>query len=51
MKWHGAVQAQDYLGAKVGPLYVQAASDKVIEKAFADGEILQTHYRLTTNTS
>jgi hypothetical protein len=43
VKWLGAVQAQDYLGAKwaLGQR-MQAASDEAIEKAFADGEILRT---------
>jgi hypothetical protein len=44
VKWLGAVQAQDYLGAKWAlGLRIQAASDETIEKAFADGEILRTH--------
>jgi hypothetical protein len=44
VKWFGAVQAQDYLGAKWAlGLRTQAASDETIEKAFADGKILRTH--------
>ncbi len=44
VKWFGAVQAQDYLGAKWAlGLRAQAASDERIERAFADGEILRTH--------
>jgi hypothetical protein len=42
--WLGAVQAQDYPGAKwaVGQR-MRHATDEVIEKAFADGSILRTH--------
>ena len=42
--WLGAVQAQDYTGAKwaVGQR-MQAADDGVLEQAFAQGEILRTH--------
>jgi hypothetical protein len=44
VKWLGAVQAQDYLGAKwaLGQR-LRAATNETIEKAFADGEILRTH--------
>jgi hypothetical protein len=44
VKWMGAVQAQDYYGAKwaLGQR-IQAATDDDIEKAFAVGEILRTH--------
>jgi Winged helix DNA-binding domain len=44
VKWLGAVQAQDYYGAKwaLGQR-MQAATDDVIEKAFAEGKILRTH--------
>ena len=42
--WLGAVQAQDYPGAKwaVGQR-MRHATDEVIEKAFAEGSILRTH--------
>jgi hypothetical protein len=42
--WFGAVQAQDYYGAKwsLGQRMV-GATDDVIEKAFATGRILRTH--------
>ncbi|HTI58580.1 winged helix DNA-binding domain-containing protein [Mucilaginibacter sp.] len=44
VKWLGAVQAQDYAGAKwaIGQRLMNG-SDKIIEKAFNDGEILRTH--------
>jgi hypothetical protein len=44
VKWMGAVQAQDYYGAKwaLGQRLL-AATDDAIEKAFADGRILRTH--------
>jgi hypothetical protein len=44
VKWLGAVQAQDYYGAKwaLGQR-MQVATDDDIEKAFAGGEILRTH--------
>jgi hypothetical protein len=44
VKWLGAVQAQDYAGAKwaIGQRLTNG-SDKIIEKAFNDGEILRTH--------
>ena len=42
--WLGAVQAQDYYAAKWAlGLRMHAATDEVIEKAFAAGEILRTH--------
>src|SRR5712692_5990049 len=42
--WLGAVQAQDYAGAKwaVGQR-VQDATDAAIDQAFAEGKILRTH--------
>ena len=44
VKWMGAVQAQDYYGAKwaLGQR-TRDATDEDIEKAFASGEILRTH--------
>jgi len=44
VKWLGAVQAQDYYGAKwaLGQRMLGATND-AIEKAFAEGEILRTH--------
>ena len=44
VKWLGAVQAQDFYGAKwaLGQRML-AASDQDIERAFADGKILRTH--------
>lgn len=44
VKWLGAVQAQDYYGAKwaLGQRTL-TASDEDIERAFADGKILRTH--------
>src|SRR5436853_3838446 len=42
--WLGAVQAQDYPGAKWAlGLRMQNATDNVIEQAFTDGTILRTH--------
>jgi hypothetical protein len=42
--WLGAVQAQDYAGAKWAlGMRMQAASDGLIEQAFNDGAILRTH--------
>ncbi len=42
--WLGAVQAQDYAGAKWAlGLRMQHATDDMIEQAFADGTILRTH--------
>jgi len=44
VKWLGAMQAQDYLGAKWAlGLRMQDASDETIEEAFATGDILRTH--------
>src|SRR6185436_20233344 len=44
VEWLGAVQAQDYYGAKwaIGQR-MRNAADQDIEKAFASGEILRTH--------
>jgi hypothetical protein len=44
VQWMGAVQAQDYYGAKwaLGQR-TQDATDDDVEKAFANGEILRTH--------
>jgi hypothetical protein len=44
VRWLGAVQAQDYAGAKwaIG-LRLQDATDDAIEQAFNDGAILRTH--------
>ena len=42
--WLGAVQAQDYLGAKWAlGLRMQNPLDAVIEQAFTEGKILRTH--------
>ncbi len=42
--WLGAVQSQDYAGAKWAlGLRMQSATDDEIEQAFADGSILRTH--------
>lgn len=42
--WLGAVQAQDYLGAKWAlGLRMQNPTDNAIEQAFTDGTILRTH--------
>jgi hypothetical protein len=42
--WLGAVQAQDFAGAKWAlGLRMQGATDESIEQAFADGTILRTH--------
>jgi hypothetical protein len=42
--WLGAVQAQDYAGAKWAlGLRMHDATDDVIEQAFTDGSILRTH--------
>lgn len=42
--WLGAVQAQDYFGAKWAlGLRMRGATDTDIEKAFNDGSILRTH--------
>ncbi len=42
--WLGAVQAQDYAGAKwaIG-LRSQSVTDADVEQAFTDGKILRTH--------
>ncbi|HJP62059.1 MAG TPA: winged helix DNA-binding domain-containing protein [Mucilaginibacter sp.] len=44
VKWLGAVQAQDYNGAKwaLGQR-LKNGTDKIIEQAFNDGDILRTH--------
>jgi hypothetical protein len=44
VKWMGAMQAQDYAGAKwaVG-LRLQKSNDGEIDKAMADGNIIRTH--------
>lgn len=44
ISWFGAVQSQDYAGAKwaVG-MRTQNATDQTLEKAFNDGKILRTH--------
>jgi DNA glycosylase AlkZ-like len=42
--WLGAVQSQDYLGAKWSlGLRMQAATDEAVEQAFNAGTILRTH--------
>jgi hypothetical protein len=44
VRWLGAVQAQDYTGAKWAlGLRLQGATDDDIDRAFADGSILRTH--------
>lgn len=44
VKWLGAVQAQDYYGAKWALAQrMVGATDDAIEKAFAEGKILRTH--------
>ena len=44
VRWLGAVQAQDYAGAKWAlGLRMQRARDADIEAAFSDGRILRTH--------
>src|SRR5882724_2266639 len=44
VKWMGAVQAQDYYGAKWALAQrMKDATDETIEKAFANGDILRTH--------
>ncbi len=44
VKWMGAVQAQDYYGAKWALAQrMKDAIDETIEKAFANGDILRTH--------
>jgi winged helix DNA-binding protein len=49
VKWLGAVQAQDYYGAKwaLGQRML-GATDDAIEKAFAEGKILRTHVMRST---
>jgi hypothetical protein len=44
VKWMGAIQAQDYAGAKwaVG-LRLQKSNDAAIDKAMANGSIIRTH--------
>jgi hypothetical protein len=44
VKWMGAVQAQDYAGAKwaIG-LRLQNTTDTAVDQAMADGSILRTH--------
>ena len=42
--WLGAVQAQDYAGAKWAlGLRLKGVSEDVVDRAFADGSILRTH--------
>jgi hypothetical protein len=44
VSWLGAVQAQDYFGAKWAlGLRMRGATDALIDKAFNDGSILRTH--------
>ena len=44
VRWLGAVQAQDFYGAKWAlALRMRKATDAVVEKAFNDGQILRTH--------
>ena len=44
VKWLGAVQAQDYLGARWAlALRMRRGTDAAIERAFAAGEIVRTH--------
>ena len=44
VRWLGAVQAQDFNGAKWAlALRMRAATDAVVEEAFNDGQILRTH--------
>ncbi len=44
VQWLGAVQAQDFAGAKWAlGLRIEGATDESIEQAFADGTILRTH--------
>src|SRR3712207_6830912 len=45
--WLGAVQAQDYLGAKWAlGLRMQYVTDDMIEQVFTDGTILRTYVML-----
>ena len=44
VRWLGAVQAQDYAGAKWAlALRARGLSDAAVEQAFTDGRILRTH--------
>ncbi len=44
MRWLGAVQSQDYAGAKWAlALRTNGVSDAALDRAFADGAILRTH--------
>jgi hypothetical protein len=44
VEWLGAVQAQDYLGAKWAlGLRIRRSSDQRVENAFAKGNVLRTH--------
>src|SRR5688572_2472155 len=44
VRWMGAVQAQDFAGAKWAlGLRMRSASDTAIEKAYNEGQILRTH--------
>lgn len=44
VRWLGAVQAQDYAGAKWAlGLRIDGLSDPDVDRAFADGSILRTH--------
>jgi len=44
VRWLGAIQAQDYAGAKWAlALRMRRATDAAIERAFAEGAILRTH--------
>jgi len=44
VRWLGAVQAQDFYGAKWAlALRMRKATDALVEKAFNEGEILRTH--------
>lgn len=44
MRWLGAVQAQDYAGAKWGVgIRMRRTTDAAIDQAFAEGTILRTH--------
>ena len=44
VEWHGAVQAQDYSGAKWGlGMRGQSFTDEAVDRAFDEGRILRTH--------
>ncbi|HEY5902493.1 MAG TPA: crosslink repair DNA glycosylase YcaQ family protein, partial [Anaerolineales bacterium] len=44
VSWFGAVQAQDYAGAKWAlGLRLAGATEGIVERAFAEGKILRTH--------